>query len=264
MTGRSSGRCCIWRGSETPSGRRPIGGNGARHWMRRSGRPTGTRAQGMSMDKMARALGLPVEEARQRIDAAAPKTVPQHTPRDTTRISPGQDLTGDASTPSVFMDAWSSAPQSSSESQSLSQHAETLLGDDRRRIPAEGHASGVLIVSGDSRPGGNHFGPDVQAVRRVLSSARLECWELACPEPHEVKGKIIVCRPAVRSSPRAAARKSGSSVKSPMDAPLSHGSVARRDASPATGRTSDLKCGLHMRRHCPLSYYVPCHRLLAS
>ncbi|MEU4510925.1 CHAT domain-containing protein [Nonomuraea wenchangensis] len=155
------------------------------------------RAQGMSFDKMALALGLPVAEVRQRIDAAAAKAVPHYAPPETTHLSTERVIDGGASAQSMSTDSRISLSQSSSSSQPASQYAENWIGTSRRRLSAKGHASGVLVVSGDSRPGGNHFGPDVQVVRRVMSSARLECWELACPEPHEVKSKIAACQPAV-------------------------------------------------------------------
>ncbi|WP_220502553.1 hypothetical protein [Microbispora sp. H10885] len=56
----------------------------------------------MSLDKMARALGLPVDEVRQRIDAAAPKSVPQRASLDTTPRIRRELVRGDGQ---AFMDA---------------------------------------------------------------------------------------------------------------------------------------------------------------
>ncbi|GAB3685265.1 hypothetical protein GCM10027589_54280 [Actinocorallia lasiicapitis] len=159
------------------------------------------RQAGFSRAELARALRLPEADIRDHLDRTTAKPQP---PRAPPRPEILQDREEDGFRNTVT--SWSGT--SSNWSQSLFQSSTNAISQVTSLAQVDGfpgtrvaaaarHATGVLVVSGDPRPGENLFGPEVRAIRRIVEAARLGFWELTCPEPQELPAKLTAHRPDV-------------------------------------------------------------------
>ncbi|MFC0038551.1 hypothetical protein [Actinomadura rayongensis] len=147
------------------------------------------RGDGYAWDVIAVALGLPEPEIKEWLFNDAPKTVtpPQEPPTTTIDLTTWTPPRPSSSQQNMSMQV----SQSFSISQPAHFNAQHTVTD--RTTAVERRE--VLVISGDPRPGGNFFGPEVASIRTALGPDRFQ--DLTCPDLSEITPALIRYRPAV-------------------------------------------------------------------
>jgi hypothetical protein len=145
------------------------------------------RADGVTRAEIARYLGFPESTIRgwERASTAKPRTAAPHS-RILPRLAPpgpSSLIRPSATAGTITQSSSQSATASISSSGSISAVAWARSPGVTTPIAL---ARRVLVVSGDSRPGNNHFDPEAAAIRRLLSLTYVDVREIACPEPSEI------------------------------------------------------------------------------
>lgn len=155
------------------------------------------RAQGATWAGIALAIGYSERTIRrwQRANTAKP-TVPRPPHRQTPQLTALPSRLGHAPTlPETISEAsYQSESAFLSSSRSISTTAwSTSLGT----LTPITLVRRVLVVSGDPRPGHNHFDPEAAMIRKLLGLAYVDVKEIACAELGEISALLDTYAPRV-------------------------------------------------------------------